>query len=1290
MLDSEQADNHEHDETNVAATTTATTATTASTSDDKAAAAAAANGEAVKTEEEEGDSSSNPDTTAEEGENDIKEEEATAEGDAAAATGGDSASKDDDDDDNQSDGDAMDVDNNEEKGQVDAPPVKAEEAVVEAKKENGDTQQQQPEEAKEEAEDVEMKDSAAVNSDNDSKKDDKNNTKTDDTTTAITANGDSKREVEKPEGEQEKAASEAPNDQSTSSPKGDGDADDATKEAAAAVEKDEEKKADGDKAKDGPVDGETPSDSAAAEAPAAAPVAPSPPPPVLKGTLSYNIDLRRHVIRGMWNYENSHTSPQRFELLRNLDKEEDPKVLPADGEFHGSFSLAYFHTTSKGKQKERSKVINEHGVNITFTKVEGTEHEYKVDGKGTNQFGIFNINGTASPSPQDGDDDPTEYKIVLQKRYEPSTPAPAGAAAAEGRGGGGGGSGGNKKRKNMDDGGPEGGDGLLPPPSKSHAKGVVCLRGKLDKEDAEDLGATDVVHRIIGMWSSSLDLLLADPQNVQGHSNRFEYEHKSTVPSGTFPVSGRYSGWFHLTTPEGTRTTIPERDVMLRFTKNNAGYHNVEGKGFNAFGKYTITGTLSMDNVITIFRHFKPIKVKASRTPAVTSAPPPINTGGQPASKRASQISTFPDPLLTMEEVKVPGGENGESLAPIQPPANTSYSAVSQGVLRLNEDGSHQCSGKWAVTREHFTSGQTSNFSFRLEPHFALEAVNEKRKKEGVSTEDSGATGAAAIPKDFPLDSALYKGSFQLKKKGNRYDTVVDQQIVMKFRKSSSGAYNVYGRGVNAIGTFNLIGTLVLRGASGGQVELYRMYPPELLVPQKPPAPAPGKIPAFSRAASDATAPLADSSMSMPHHASSSSGMIPGIPRGAGLMRRESTRLVKLPSRLEDDDPQAQLARVMEKCVVILRHIREKDIERGAFFSEPVDPVALGIPTYRQVITEPMDLGSVARKLEANQINTPEEFARLVRLTFENAITFNVDPHHSVHLSARWLLVEFNKKFRDIERLLESLRRAHKAAVAELDENKGLKKTKDGKKRKRSDQPKSAKRKRLDEAQAMAAANASAMAAIVAAAPQGVPNAAVSRGEFNMMIHMIQLLQKQIVQTHNTLAELFPGDESEVSNAPAVSASSGPGFDLYASLAPSAAPAPAPERKKPKKKAAPAEPVLQKIDEEEVEAPVFYDENRPLTLQEQESLTETINNMEPENIPGIIQIIRESASLAGDEDEIDLEIDQLDTVTQRKLLRHVAQVRPRRHSLVSSSIFLFEHHLMPRIMFNCFWVIPVY
>merc|ERR1712204_128161 len=55
---------------------------------------------------------------------------------------------------------------------------------------------------------------------------------------------------------------------------------------------------------------------------------------------------------------------------------------------------------------------------------------------------------------------------------------------------------------------------------------------------------------------------------------------------------------------------------------------------------------------------------------------------------------------------------------------------------------------------------------------------------------------------------------------------------------------------------------------------------------------------------------------------------------------------------------------------------------------------------------------------------------------------------------------------------------------------------------------------------------------------------------------------------------------------------------------------------------------------------------KPLSLREQEILTENINNISPDKLPGVIQIIRESTKLSGDEEEIDLEIDQLDTATQ--------------------------------------------
>lgn len=75
--------------------------------------------------------------------------------------------------------------------------------------------------------------------------------------------------------------------------------------------------------------------------------------------------------------------------------------------------------------------------------------------------------------------------------------------------------------------------------------------------------------------------------------------------------------------------------------------------------------------------------------------------------------------------------------------------------------------------------------------------------------------------------------------------------------------------------------------------------------------------------------------------------------------------------------------------------------------------------------------------------------------------------------------------------------------------------------------------------------------------------------------------------------------------------------------------------------------------EEKIVAPVVSDEEKPLTLKEQEDLTEAINSINPDKLETIIQIIRESANLNDDEEEIDLEIDQLNTSTQRKLQRFV-------------------------------------
>jgi hypothetical protein len=65
----------------------------------------------------------------------------------------------------------------------------------------------------------------------------------------------------------------------------------------------------------------------------------------------------------------------------------------------------------------------------------------------------------------------------------------------------------------------------------------------------------------------------------------------------------------------------------------------------------------------------------------------------------------------------------------------------------------------------------------------------------------------------------------------------------------------------------------------------------------------------------------------------------------------------------------------------------------------------------------------------------------------------------------------------------------------------------------------------------------------------------------------------------------------------------------------------------------------------------------PLSFEEQEALSDAINLLPESLLPGAMQIIREADFVNDDDDEIDLDIDQLDTRTQRKLQRFVMEVR---------------------------------
>jgi hypothetical protein len=60
-------------------------------------------------------------------------------------------------------------------------------------------------------------------------------------------------------------------------------------------------------------------------------------------------------------------------------------------------------------------------------------------------------------------------------------------------------------------------------------------------------------------------------------------------------------------------------------------------------------------------------------------------------------------------------------------------------------------------------------------------------------------------------------------------------------------------------------------------------------------------------------------------------------------------------------------------------------------FLAPVDPVALNVPTYFDVISDPMDFGTMGKKLAAGAYASPDDYRADLVLMFENAIEFNKD-----------------------------------------------------------------------------------------------------------------------------------------------------------------------------------------------------------------------------------------------------------------------------------------------------------
>jgi len=193
----------------------------------------------------------------------------------------------------------------------------------------------------------------------------------------------------------------------------------------------------------------------------------------------------------------------------------------------------------------------------------------------------------------------------------------------------------------------------------------------------------------------------------------------------------------------------------------------------------------------------------------------------------------------------------------------------------------------------------------------------------------------------------------------------------------------------------------------------------------KPPPPAKKAKAAAASTQQKSVLPRRESRSSLGNAKSPTTASSPPFalgPQGVPLIRRDSTATDGRPKReihppAPRDLPYFNQKPKKKKYQMELRFCQEtlNEMQRPRYsgiawpFLNPVDPVALNIPTYHKIIKKPMDLSTIQRKLTEGQYETAKEFEADMRLMFANCYKFNPESD-KIHTLGKEFEAVFDEK----------------------------------------------------------------------------------------------------------------------------------------------------------------------------------------------------------------------------------------------------------------------------------------
>lgn len=379
----------------------------------------------------------------------------------------------------------------------------------------------------------------------------------------------------------------------------------------------------------------------------------------------------------------------------------------------------------------------------------------------------------------------------------------------------------------------------------------------------------------------------------------------------------------------------------------------------------------------------------------------------------------------------------------------TQYSPLLVGKYYI-QDKRAVWTGRWGMTEAAFEeNGITSPFEMKsqenvyistcsgscevVHPAFADGSLARSSKVENVPASEI-CPAYFGYESDTTMRSAMpfrskYTGYFQIQAAKGKSQTVTEKDVEIRFVHDPSlpSHFLVTGSGENRFGLFSLHGSL---DKGTNELRVYKVYKPK----EKEKRSVPRRGRATKAAAQPSTLKVQTKAVVPP--VSVAAVVTPPVtvaipvpvtvvaprpsiapvvdyssPSLASRGRSERKRIRPAHLREENVIEFDRVPHGVKKCHSILKGLMANP--KAAPFLAPVDPVALGIPDYFQVIKEPMDLGTVRQNLEGGYYEDTSVFADHVRLVFKNAMLYNA-AHSQVHIFAVKLLEDFERRMKNL------------------------------------------------------------------------------------------------------------------------------------------------------------------------------------------------------------------------------------------------------------------------------------